>query len=101
MKNLLSYELFESMPSKIVKEIRLIKTADPKIVVTVTADQNNRITDIRNPFAVTFPFRLSWVLNKSQLDKWMEAQGFKRQDSQYKKPLKGHEMVKYIMKRGY
>lgn len=94
-------EVSESGPSKVVKEIKLYKEVNPRVFIIINTDQNNRITDMRNPSGIRFPFHLNWVLNKHALESWMSSNGFKKEESQTNKPLKGHELVKYIMKKGY
>lgn len=105
MNNIMDFDAFGMLEYgamyKTLREIKLTKTTNPEVTITITMDQNYRITFIRNPRGITFPFRMNNVLNKHQLENWMTANGFKSDETQSRKQLKGHELVKNLMIRGY
>lgn len=107
MEHLQTYELFEGLypygfvPTKVIREIKLTSTTNREVTITITMDQNYRITFVKNPRGINFPFKMNNILNKHQLSAWETANGFKGLETQSKERLRGNELVKYIMKRGY
>lgn len=103
MKHIQDYGLFESAePFKQLKEISVRKTDNPDFVVFITVDKTNRIVDIRNPRGVRHYMRLGNILNTRQLENWMKTNGFEMDsERQIKKQLKGNELIKFMMKRGF
>ncbi len=103
MKNLITYKLFEGMdPVKYMTEITLQKESNPAVSITLTLDRMNRIDDVRSPGGIRHIFRRGNVLNKNQMERWMTTNGFvEKRRTDIKKQLKGNELVKFMMKRGY
>lgn len=104
VNNLTPYELFEGAdPFKRQTEIVIHKESNPGVVITITIDTlNNRISDVRSPAGIRHIFRMGNVLNKRLLDNWMVANGFvEKTRRETKKALKGRELIKFMMKRGY
>jgi len=72
------------------------------VKIFITLDRMNRITDVRSPGGVRHIFRRGNILNKHNMENWMETNGFVEAGRrQTKKALKGNELVKFMMKRGY
>lgn len=109
MKNLFSYELFEKRkvgsgmePVKYLTEITLHKQENPDVQIVITVDRMNRIEDVRSYSGVRHIFRQGSVLNKHQMERWMETNGFVEGDRRSrKKQLKGNQLMKFMMRRGY
>lgn len=101
MKYLQLYESFVQ-PYKEVRTILVKSNKDPKVVIRLITDKQNRITDIRNPRGVRHQFRLGNILNKSVLDAWVKANDMTiAEDLKTKEKIKGHELIKLMSKRGY
>lgn len=99
MKNLLPYTLFEgSQPSVDMTEVTLSKD---NVRIILTLDRMNRIADVRSPNGIQHIFRRSNIISSNKIDEWAKNNGFVRQDRRIKKALKGNDLLKYIMKRGY
>lgn len=89
-------------PTKELTEITLKKEVNPDVKIFITVDRMNRITDVRSPGGIRHIFRRGDMLNKSQMENWMKTNGFIEHNRvQSKKALKGNELVKFIMKKGY
>lgn len=103
MKNLIPYKLFESAnPVKRLTEITLEKEVNPRMKIVIIVDNMNRISDVRSPGGIRHIFRRGNILNKRQMENWMETNGFVEKGRvQTKKQLKGNELLKFMMKRGY
>ena len=103
MNHITSYRLFEGMePTKQTTEITLAKEENPQVKIFITVDRMNRITDVRSPGGVRHIFRRGNMLNKSQMENWMSTNGFVEHNRvESKKALKGNELVKFMMKKGY
>ena len=103
MDHLTSFKLFEGMePTKQLTEITLKNEVNPQVKLFIKVDRMNRIVDVRSPGGIRHIFRRGNLLNKSQMENWMNTNGFVEHNRvQSKKALKGNELVKFMMKRGY
>lgn len=89
-------------PVKELTEIALKKEVNPDVKIFITVDRMNRIEDVRSPGGIRHIFRKGNILNKGQLENWMNTNGFVEHNRvQSKKALKGNELVKFMMKKGY
>lgn len=86
-------------PKKEYTEYKFEKNDNPRLSITITTDKDNRITDIRNPYRISHPFRLSFYLHKHILDKWKESNDLiERGRMTYSENLKGNELIKHLVK---
>jgi len=103
MNHITTYNLFESMePVKNLTEVTLQKEENPQVKIFLTLDRMNRVIDVRSPGGIRHIFRRGNMLNKSQMENWMNTNGFVELNRiETKKQLKGNELVKFMMKKGY
>lgn len=91
-----------SYPKKEFTEYKFQKNDNPRLAITITVDKENRITDIKNPFRIQHPFRLSFFLHKHMVDKWKETNGLiERGRMTFFENLKGNELMKHLVKHPY
>lgn len=89
-------------PVKQLTEVTLQKEDNPQVRIFLTLDRMNRIAEVRSPGGIRHIFKRGNILNKSQLESWMKSNGFVELDRrETKKQLKGNELVKFMMKKGY
>lgn len=103
MDHLTTYQLFEGMdPVKNLTEIVLQKEVNPQMKIYIMVDKMNRISDVRSPGGIRHIFRRGNIINKNQMENWMETNGFvEAERRETKKALKGNELIKFMMKKGY